>query len=96
MASAMPSEPIQIGSNRNVITVFVGAIVGAISGGEVRGRAVRIPRNSVITFRLERSLDMGVADHGVTRDGTIITIGTTETSAKRPTCGESLVVLRMQ
>jgi hypothetical protein len=48
---------------------IVGAIVGAINGGQVRGRTVRIPRDTVVTFRLERPLDMGVADRGVTRDG---------------------------
>jgi hypothetical protein len=48
---------------------LVGAIVGAIQGGEVRGRAVRIPRDSVLTFRISRPLIMGVADRGVDRDG---------------------------
>jgi hypothetical protein len=48
---------------------LVGAIVGAIRGGEVRGRAVRIPRDSVISFRLERPLDVGIPDRGVMRDG---------------------------
>jgi hypothetical protein len=48
---------------------LVGAIVGAVSGGEVRGRAVRIPRDAVVTFRLDRPLDMNVADRGVTRNG---------------------------
>jgi hypothetical protein len=48
---------------------IVGSIVGAISGGQAQGRAVRIPRNSVLTFRLERPLDMGVADRGIMRDG---------------------------
>lgn len=48
---------------------LVGAIVGAINGGQARGRAVRIPRDSVVTFRLDRPLDMGVADRGVSRDG---------------------------
>jgi hypothetical protein len=48
---------------------LVGAIVGAISGGEARGRAVRIPRNSVVSFRLDRPLEIGVADRGVTRNG---------------------------
>ena len=48
---------------------LVGAIVGAISGGEVRGRAVRIPRRTLLTFRLERPLDIGVPDHGYMRDG---------------------------
>jgi hypothetical protein len=48
---------------------LVGAILGAVSGGEVRGRAVRIPRNAVVSFRLDRPLEMGVADRGVNRDG---------------------------
>ena len=46
----------------------VGAIVGAL-GGEVRGRNIRIPRDSVLTFRIVRPLDMGVADEGYMRDG---------------------------
>jgi hypothetical protein len=48
---------------------LVGSIVGAIQGGQARGRAVRIPRDSILTFRLARPLDMGVADRGTTRDG---------------------------
>jgi hypothetical protein len=48
---------------------MVGAIVGAIQGGEVRGRTVRIPRNTLITFRVDRPLEMGVADRGVDREG---------------------------
>jgi len=48
---------------------FIGDIVGAIQGGEGRGRAVRIPRNSLITFRVNRPLMMGVADRGVEREG---------------------------
>src|SRR5579871_2049332 len=48
---------------------LVGSIVGAIQGGEARGRTVRIPRDSVLTFRLRRPLDMGVADRGRDRGG---------------------------
>ena len=48
---------------------LVGNIVGAINGGEVRGRAVRIPRDTVVTFRLQQPLAMGVADRGVERNG---------------------------
>jgi hypothetical protein len=48
---------------------LVGAIVGAINGGTYRGRAVRIPRDSVVTFRLQRPLDVGVEDRGIERDG---------------------------
>ena len=45
----------------------IGSIVGAIAG--VRGPNVRIPRNTLLNFRLETPLDIGVADRGVTRDG---------------------------
>jgi hypothetical protein len=48
---------------------LVGDIVGAISGGEGRGRVVRVPRDSLVTFRVERPLEMGVPDRGSTRDG---------------------------
>jgi hypothetical protein len=48
---------------------LVGGIIGAISGAEVRGQAVRVPRDTVVTFRLQRPLDMGIADRGVTREG---------------------------
>jgi hypothetical protein len=48
---------------------LVGAIVGAISGSQVRGRAVRIPRDTLLTFRLERPMEMGAADRGVDRNG---------------------------
>jgi hypothetical protein len=48
---------------------LVGSIVGAINGGEARGRAVRIPRNTPLSFRLDRPLDIGVPDRGVTREG---------------------------
>jgi hypothetical protein len=47
----------------------VGAIVGALEGGQVRGRAVRVPRDSILTFRIERPMFMGVADRGFDRDG---------------------------
>jgi len=48
---------------------LVGAIVGAVNGGEARGRAVRIPRDARLNFRLERPLEMGVPDRGVEREG---------------------------
>jgi len=43
--------------------------VGTINGADVRGRAVRIPRNTLLSFRLDRPLEMGVADRGVERGG---------------------------
>jgi len=64
---ALRSEPNRQQSERD--NSLVGAIVGAIQGGQARGRAVRIPRDSVLTFRIEHSLDVGVADRGVDRDG---------------------------
>jgi hypothetical protein len=48
---------------------LVGSIVGAISGGQVNGRHVKIRQGTVLTFRLERPLIVGVPDHGETRDG---------------------------
>lgn len=48
---------------------LVGSIVGAIQGGRYRGRDVRIPRNTVMNFRLERSLLIGVSDRGIDRNG---------------------------
>ncbi|HET6145249.1 MAG TPA: hypothetical protein VFE02_17200 [Candidatus Acidoferrales bacterium] len=64
---AIKTEPNRQESRRD--DSLVGSIVGAIQGGEARGHAVRIPRDSVLTFRLRRPLDMGVADRGVDREG---------------------------
>ena len=64
---AVKTDPNRVESRRD--DSLVGAIVGAIRGGEVRGRAVKVPRDSVISFRLERPLEVGVPDRGVTRDG---------------------------
>ena len=51
----------------------IGAAAGAAAGagGQVltRGREVRIPRESLLTFRLEQPIEMGVADAGYDRDG---------------------------
>jgi hypothetical protein len=63
---AIKTEPNRVESQRD--NSLVGAIVGAVSGGQYTGRAVRIPRNAVVNFRLDRPLDMGVVDRGVTRD----------------------------
>jgi hypothetical protein len=48
---------------------LVGAIVGAINGGQASGREVKIRQGTVLTFRLQRPLAIGVADRGETRDG---------------------------
>ena len=47
----------------------VGAIVGAVTGGQAMGPAVRVLRGAVVTFRLDRPLDVGVADSGINRGG---------------------------
>lgn len=48
---------------------LVGAIIGSIKGGQASGREVKIRQGTVLTFRLEQSLLVGVADHGETHDG---------------------------
>jgi hypothetical protein len=64
---AVRTEPRRVESGRD--DSLIGGIIGALDGGEVRGRVVRIPRNSVVTFRLERPLDVGVRDRGSIREG---------------------------
>ena len=64
---AVRTEPDRMQSPRD--NSIVGQIVGAVTGAQLRGPAVRIPRGSVVTFRLDRPLEMGVADRGVDRDG---------------------------
>lgn len=64
---AVRSDPNRYESRRD--NSLVGAIVGAVSGMQVQGRAVNVPRDSVVTFRLDRPLEMGVPDRGVDRDG---------------------------
>lgn|SRR5689334_1595105 len=64
---AVRTDATRVASQRD--DSLVGGIIGAISGADVRGRAVRIPRDSLMTFRLQRPLDMGVADRGIMRDG---------------------------
>ncbi len=57
------------GGKGAAIGAGVGAAAGA--GGELalRGRRVWIPAESVLTFRLDRPMVMGVADEGTMRDG---------------------------
>ena len=50
----------------------IGAGAGAAAGlGALsfKGRQVRLPAESVLTFRLERGLDIGIPDDGYDRDG---------------------------
>ena len=48
---------------------LIGSLAGAISGGNAYGRAVRIPRDSTLSFRVQTPLVVGVADRGVDRGG---------------------------
>jgi hypothetical protein len=64
---AIRSEPNRIESQRD--NSLVGAIVGAIDGGQARGRTVRVQRDSVVTFRMDRPLEIGVTDRGTDRNG---------------------------
>jgi hypothetical protein len=48
---------------------LLGNIVGAISGGQAQGRAVRIPRDSVLSFRIQTPLSVDVPDRGIDRNG---------------------------
>jgi hypothetical protein len=64
---AIKTVPNRAESNRD--DSLVGAVVGALEGGETRGRAIRIPRDSVLNFRVRRPLDVAVPDRGRDRDG---------------------------
>lgn len=64
---AIETEANRVESSRD--NSLVGAIVGAVNGGQVRGRTVRIPRNTLLTFRINRPLVMGVGDRGIDREG---------------------------
>jgi hypothetical protein len=49
----------------------VGAAAGAAAGLGLayQGRSVRVPTGSLLTFRLQRGLDIGVPDEGFSRNG---------------------------
>jgi len=51
----------------------IGAVAGAAAGagGQVitRGRSLSVPAESLLTFRLEHALQIGVPDRGLTREG---------------------------
>ena len=64
---AIRTDPNRVESERD--NSLVGSIVGAINGGQAQGRAVRIPGGSLLNFRIQQPLDMGVVDRGIMRDG---------------------------
>src|SRR5579863_9438638 len=66
---------------------LVGSIVGAVSGEEVRGRAVHIHPNALLNFRIDRPMELAAAYQGyggdhdrVTRiePGTMLAVRTSE------------------
>lgn len=70
---------------------LVGSIIGAVSGEEVRGRAVHIHPNAILNFRIDRPMEMAAAGYrgdggnGGDRDrstriepGTALAVRTTE------------------
>ena len=48
---------------------LVGSVVGATSSGATDGSEVHLPRGMSVTFRLERSLEVGIPDRGRTENG---------------------------
>lgn len=64
---AVKTDPNRIEAKRD--DSLIGSIVGAIAGAQVRGRAVRVPRDTVLNFRIERPLEIGAPDRGYDRDG---------------------------
>jgi hypothetical protein len=57
------------GGKGAAIGAATGAGAGAVGQTVTRGGAVRLPPESVVTFRLERELVVGGPDDGYTRDG---------------------------
>ena len=64
---ALRTDATHVESDRD--NSLLGNIVGAISGGQAQGRAVRIPRDSVMSFRIQTPLNVDVPDRGVDRNG---------------------------
>jgi len=57
------------GGKGAAIGAATGAGAGAVGQTVTRGGAVRLPSESLLTFRLDRSLRVGAADDGFSRDG---------------------------
>jgi hypothetical protein len=57
------------GGKGAAIGAATGAGAGAVGQTVTRGGSVRLPAESLLTFRLDRSLRVGSADDGYTRDG---------------------------
>ena len=57
------------GGRGAAIGAGAGAAAGATEQMITRGRSVHVPAESLLTFRLERPLTVGVPDYGVDREG---------------------------
>jgi hypothetical protein len=57
------------GGKGAAIGAATGAGAGAVGQTATRGGRVRLPAESVLTFRLDRSLRIGAADDGFSREG---------------------------
>ncbi|HYP08193.1 MAG TPA: hypothetical protein VER03_18310 [Bryobacteraceae bacterium] len=57
------------GGKGAAIGAATGAGAGAVGQTVTRGGAVRLPSESVLTFRLDRALRIGAADDGFSREG---------------------------
>jgi hypothetical protein len=63
---------VQTDPNRIAGTSGTDALVGSVldaTRGAIDGTEVRLPRGMSVTFRLERSLEVGIPDRGRTRNG---------------------------
>jgi outer membrane lipoprotein SlyB len=57
------------GGKGAAIGAATGAGAGAVGQTVTRGGKVRVPAETLLTFRLDRGLTVGTADNGYTRDG---------------------------
>ncbi|MBL8213301.1 MAG: hypothetical protein JNK87_21465 [Bryobacterales bacterium] len=57
------------GGKGAAIGAATGAGAGAVGQSVTRGGKVRLPAESVVTFRLDRAMRIGTADSGFTRNG---------------------------
>jgi bifunctional DNA-binding transcriptional regulator/antitoxin component of YhaV-PrlF toxin-antitoxin module len=57
------------GGKGAAIGAATGAGAGAVTQTVTRGGKVRVPAETLLTFRLDRGLRVGAADDGYTRDG---------------------------
>ena len=69
-------ESIVIGGQRYAVRAeapredsAISEIMPELTTGQVSGKAVNVPRDSVVTFRLKRPLEVGIKDQGSDRDG---------------------------